>query len=245
MNTRLPSSTRPVAPDQRGPRLELKMQLPTEQAQEFQEWLSAQMEPDPHAPDPLDPVQQVTTLYFDDATRSGYVGRLPDKTPKHRLRRYDANTEWFLEEKLRLGDRVWKRRLPLTEADAQEVVHGTDPLDGPLEWFRSRFRVLNLMPTLLVQYARHAYGGDCGTRVTFDRRIHAARVAPRFLGLTSDQPPILSVEEVVVEVKGPIEGTAFMQEALQWLGETRTTCSKYSRGLEAVGLEPARTSSSP
>ncbi len=51
------------------------------------------------------------------------------------------------------------------------IVNGTIPGAGPVEWFRSRFRMLSLVPTIHIIYNRLAFVAVGGERVTIDQQI--------------------------------------------------------------------------
>jgi hypothetical protein len=230
------------APHRIGPRLEAKFPLSADEAEALLGWVAARFEPEPHAKDPADPVQRVVSLYLDDARRSGYAGRETSKLPKHRVRRYDGDSPFFLEEKLRLEERVWKRRVAVDESELPATLHGTEPLSGGSEWFRARCRTLRLFPTLLVGYERRAFEAGCGARVTIDRDLTAARVDAGAASLVAVAETRAPIAGTVVEVKGPLDASPLMEAVLQRIGREAGAFSKYSRGLVAVGLEPARPS---
>lgn len=226
-----------IVPPRTGPRLEVKHHLPVEEASELREWIAHELAPDPHARDPDDPVIPVASLYFDSPGRICYRDRAPHKLPKHRLRQYDGCSAFYLEEKLRVGERVWKRRLPVPEERLEAILHGTQPLDDEYEWFRSRFRILNLMPTLMIAYHRRAFVADGGGRVTFDEHITASRVSPRFLEFRAEGQAWGLTEQIVLEVKTPLERSPFMEHVARRVQQAVRACSKYCLGLEAAGLE--------
>ena len=124
----------------------------------------------------------------------------------------------------------------MPEAELRAVTHGREPLDGGMEWFRTRFRTLNLQPTILLDYERRAFVSDGEARITFDRAITAARVdaGSCSFGALDDARPV--GDRVIVEVKGPAT-SAPVQAAMGALERTVCEFSKYSLGLEAVGLE--------
>ncbi len=246
------------APPQTGPRLELKHTVPADAVPALLEWLRARLDPDPHARDPELPSIRVESIYFDTPSRACYRNRSRHKLPKHRLRRYDGGSPWYLEEKLRVDSRVWKRRMSVTESELGLILDGdrqTDGIDsdgGALEWFRSRFRVLDLVPTLYIGYDRAAFVSPCGGRVTVDQRITAmpVEVAGHGAGqerkspirfefgrfeVHSDPAPVTDL--AVVEVKGPPEPSPRMREVVERIDFGIRSYSKYSEGLEAVGLE--------
>ncbi len=232
-------------PEQSGPRLELKHTVVAGAVPALVTWLGERFDPDPHAKDPADPRMLVESIYYDTAERLCYRGRAKVQLPKHRLRRYDGKAEWFLEEKLRLDSSVWKRRLSIGPKELAEVLESGAPLQGPLEWFRARFRVLGLAPIIHVSYDRFAFVTANGERVTIDQQIAAAPLEPTIDASTSQHPfgidrkltPITNT--AILEVKGPAKRTPLMDEVVAYLATEEQSYSKYSLGLEAVGLETA------
>ena len=122
-------------PPRKGPRLERKRLIDRGQVSELIRILGARYQPDPHVEDPDDPKILIETLYLDTPELDSIPGGSGVQLPKHRLRRYDRKGAIWIEEKLRRGDRVWKRRLPIPENSLEEVLVGRDPLSGFAEGF--------------------------------------------------------------------------------------------------------------
>ncbi|MEM7261103.1 MAG: polyphosphate polymerase domain-containing protein [Planctomycetota bacterium] len=228
-----------MLPKQSGPRLEVKHVVSRDRVPELLAWFGAHFDSDPHAADPSCPLIRIESVYFDTENRACYRGRSRHKLPKHRLRRYDSGAEAVLEEKLRIDDRVWKRRLPLRIDRADEIRTTRGTLEGFEEWFRARFRVLDLRPALWVAYDRFAFVGEGGDRVTIDVDSRAARIVGNDpSGFDHDSSEVSVTERAVVEVKGfPDRESPNRDALLNRLREDRAEFSKYSCGLERVGLE--------
>ncbi|MHC4853303.1 MAG: VTC domain-containing protein [Planctomycetota bacterium] len=223
------------SPERRGPRLELKFQLAAERSAEIFAWARTRMAADPHVQDPRDPIYTVESIYFDtpklDCMRGGDWNRLP----KYRARRYDSNQEsMFLEEKLRRKQQVWKRRLPCQQDELAALVHGTTRLDGYREWFRTRFRVLRLRPTLVVIYRRWALVSAGNERLTIDRCIDAVPVGDGVAAFARQDGGKRIMDLDVLELKHPAARSTLMRELAAMAGQA-DRCSKYARGMRAFG----------
>ncbi len=216
--------------------MELKFQLDADRAAEIFEWGQARMDPDPHAQDPNDPIYTVESIYFDtprlDCLRGGGVNGLP----KYRARRYDGDLEsFFLEEKLRRQQQVWKRRLPCRQDELAPIVGGATSLEGDREWFRMRFRVLRLQPYLVVVYRRWALVGAGDERLTIDRCIDAYRLGSGLAAFVEDKgEPQRILELDVLELKHQLARSPLMRELAAMAGKA-DQCSKYARGMRAFG----------
>jgi hypothetical protein len=224
------------SPPRRGPRLELKYQLDAERTAEIFEWARARMDPDPHAQDHRDPIYTVESIYFDTPRLDCLRGDGVNSLPKYRARRYDSNLEsFFLEEKLRRQQQVWKRRLPLRQDELAAIAGGATSLEGDREWFRLRFRVLRLQPYLVVVYQRWALVGAADERLTIDRCIDAYRVGNGTAAFVEDKgAPQRILELDVLELKHPLARSPLMRELEAMAGNT-DQCSKYGRGMRAFG----------
>ncbi len=220
------------SPERRGPRLELKFLMDAERAAEILEWARARMDPDPHAKDPGDPTYIVESIYFDTPNLDCLRRNGRDCLPKYRARYYNGDRQsMFLEEKLRQQQQVWKRRLPCGPEELAAITRGPASLEGAREWFRTRFRVLQLQPCLVVVYQRTALvAGD--ERLTLDRRIEAKKVAD---GDTEGRgEPRRIVELDVLELKHPPARSKLMRKLAAMAGQAEA-CSKYARGMRAFG----------
>ena len=231
-------------PERIGPRVELKFVVPHEQADAALRLCRQDMQADPHAKSPDDAAYLVESLYFDTPELDCFRRRGADSLSKYRLRRYDGDDgTMFLEEKLRRENSVWKRRLRASLEEIRAIVLGTKTLGAEAEWFRHRFRVLDLRPQLLVSYRREALVGERGERLTIDRSIHGLRPAPisdpaawHPFGTTGEQVDILEPGMAVLEVKHVGQAETFEATVAGALGLPAGACSKYARGIVAAGM---------
>ena len=216
--------------------MELKFQLDADRAAEIFEWARAHMDPDPHAQNPNDPIYTVESIYFDTPQLDCLRGDGVNSLPKYRARRYNGDLEsFFLEEKLRRQQQVWKRRLPCRQDELALIVGGTTSLEGDGEWFRMRFRVLRLQPYLVVVYQRWALIGPGEERLTIDRCIDGYQLGNGLAAFVEDKgEPKRILELDVLELKHPAARSPLMRELGAMAGKA-DQCSKYGRGMRAFG----------
>ena len=226
-------------PARTGPRFEHKRLLDEGLAAELQAWAAARCAPDPHA-DARDPCYLVESVYCDTDDFAIWRSRGPARMARYRLRRYNGAAVWYLEEKLRLQDRVWKRRAACTADGFAALRRGDDAvLDGCLPWFADRFRSLRLLPASVIGYRRHAFCAPGGARITFDRQVAAWRAATGEDPFAPAGASVPVVDGVVLEVKHAGPATPLLRELAGRLGALAGGCSKYGRAVRALGLAPA------
>ncbi len=184
---------------------------------------------------------------------------------KLRVRHYpDApNSPAFLEVKARYHDTIVKSR-GLVGPDWAPLVN--DPfvaknlLGGSpaVERFVTHTHMIGARPTALVRYTREAWASlvDDYARVTFDRQIVGARVAPDAWHFDADLRDFRGCDDptgvrdneslVIIELKFTAHVPRWMVSLIETLGLVRRSFSKYGRALESLFL-PAdnRTPSRP
>src|SRR5262245_5818213 len=96
-----------LEPVRTGPRFERKCVLDESRALQLLAWTAARCAPDPHGA--TDATYLVESVYCDTEDFAIWKSTGPTRMARYRLRRYGRGTACFLEEKLRLQDRVWKR----------------------------------------------------------------------------------------------------------------------------------------
>ncbi len=231
-------------------RHEIKFLVNREQQLGLQEQLTPLLQPDDHG---ADGAYRVTSLYYDTPDYKAYWDKVDgfDFRRKVRLRVYGAAdvtpvSSVFFEIKARHGNRMGKRRLQLSHADASrlpelDVSHfakraGTGPEAATAEELLYLFAALQLQPTCVVSYQRLAFGNHPDhpdLRVTFDTDVRGRIDNLSLLGAdqgttTTVLGPGLAILEVKVNQTIPF-----------WLGEllskqrcTPRRISKYCATLE-------------
>lgn len=219
---------------------ELKFQLPAASAGVIESWARQRLRPDPHG---RDGVYHVTTVYLDTPLLDVFHRSAGYRRSKHRLRRYEATPFVFLEQKIRRGDRVRKRRSGVPQAELA-CLNGVQPLPGWAgEWFLRRLDFRQLQPTCRIAYDRTAFLGlvpEGPIRLTLDRNI---------LGVPAqgwDVPPLyqgrpLLPGGILVEIKFPTSLPTIFRELLPLLPPSPARVSKYRLCVQAWDLAAGMT----
>ena len=230
------------APPRIGPRTEWKILLPREAADQLFAEARKVMAPDPHVRGPSDCGYTVESLYLDTPAlacfRQGGDGGLP----KYRIRRYLPDSgAMFLEEKIRRGDLVWKRRVPSNANEVRGVPLERESDHGRaapgMAWYSARMKLLRLRPTLHIAYERRALSGPEGERLTLDNRMEASIASSGELDFPPAQPLTPFGTATVVEIKFTGAPTPLALQLRELAAAEPAANSKYRTGAEAVGLD--------
>lgn len=154
------------------PARELKFLLTGSQASELQQRLSAPLTLDSHAGNGRDRSYSLTTLYTDTPQRDVYHRRGRHRFVKLRIRRYDAESQVFLEHKLKRGTEVRKRRTTIDLCQLDPTGDGVALASANA--FRRHLLRQDLTPCCMLRYDRVAFNGETDegrVRVTFDHRV--------------------------------------------------------------------------
>ena len=219
-------------------RYELKYMLTLEQKEKILEAISTYMQLDKYGR------TTIRNIYFD--TDSYRLIRRSIEKPaykeKLRIRRYSQATSdstVFVELKKKYEKVVYKRRLPLCEADAMSWVCRENPcpvntqISREIDYFIDFYGKLN--PTVFLSYEREAYydkgGGDF--RVTFDDNI-LARQTDVNLCSTAYGTPILPEGKVLMELKCSGGIPLWLVEVLSRERIYKTSFSKYGTAYSTL-----------
>ena len=219
-------------------RYELKYMLTLEQKEKILEAISTYMQLDKYGR------TTIRNIYFD--TDSYRLIRRSIEKPaykeKLRIRRYSQATSdstVFVELKKKYEKVVYKRRLPLCEADAMSWVCRENPcpvntqISREIDYFIDFYGKLN--PTVFLSYEREAYydkgGGDF--RVTFDDNI-LCRQADVNLCSTTYGTPILPKGKALMELKCSGGIPLWMVEVLSHERIYKTSFSKYGTAYSTL-----------
>ena len=219
-------------------RYELKYMLTLEQKEKILEAMSPYMQLDKYGR------TTIRNIYF-DTDNYRLIRRSIEKPAykeKIRIRSYaqaTADSTVFVELKKKYDKVVYKRRLPLCEADAMSWVCRENPcpvntqISREIDYFIDFYGKLN--PTVFLSYEREAYydkgGGDF--RVTFDDNILARQTD---VSLCSDLygEPILSEGKVLMELKCSGGIPLWMVEVLSRERIYKTSFSKYGTAYSTL-----------
>ena len=219
-------------------RYELKYMLTLEQKEKILEAISTYMQLDKYGR------TTIRNIYF-DTDNYRLIRRSIEKPAykeKIRIRSYSqatADSTVFVELKKKYEKVVYKRRLPLCEADAMSWVCRENPcpvntqISREIDYFIDFYG--KLKPTVFLSYEREAYydkgGGDF--RVTFDDNI-LARQTNVNLCSTSYGTPILPEGEVLMELKCSGGIPLWMVEVLSRERIYKTSFSKYGTAYSTL-----------
>ena len=219
-------------------RYELKYMLTLEQKEKILEAMSPYMELDKYGR------TTIRNIYFDTASYR-LIRRSIEKPAykeKLRIRSYSqttADSTVFVELKKKYQKVVYKRRLPLCEADAMAWVcrERSCPFDTQIsreiDYFIDFYEKLN--PTVFLSYEREAYydkgGGDF--RVTFDDHI-LCRQTDVSLCSSVYGAPILPEGMVLMELKCSGGIPLWMVEVLSRERIYKTSFSKYGTAYSTL-----------
>ncbi|MBL8752140.1 MAG: polyphosphate polymerase domain-containing protein [Planctomycetes bacterium] len=197
----------------------------------------------------------VRSLYFDDARLTAFHDKHDGMLArsKFRVRTYgrtiDDGAPWFLEQKGRHNNLVWKHRTPIA-AGLDRTLRG-DALvrallrhAGPGD-VRDRFEVAvwkrGIRPYVLVDYLRRPYVSrfDPEFRLTFDADLAGCVADTMFPAPAA--PRGLLRGYTVMEVKFARHVPAWFHRILQAHQLTRRSISKVCAATEALGLAKADT----
>ena len=219
-------------------RYELKYMLIPEQKEKILEAMSPYMELDKYGR------TTIRNVYFD--TDSYRLIRRSIEKPaykeKLRIRSYSqatANSTVFVELKKKYEKVVYKRRLPLCEADAMSWICRDQacPFDTQIsreiDYFIDFYG--KLKPTVFLSYEREAYydKGGADFRVTFDDNI-LARQSDVNLCSNVYGEPILPEGNVLMELKCSGGIPLWMVEVLSRERIYKTSFSKYGTAYIAL-----------
>lgn len=155
---------------------ELKFVVDAATGAQVRDWARTRLAGDPHGAGPFTDEYRVTSVYLDTEGRDVYHRRGSYGRSKYRIRRYQDDTQVFLERKLRNGGLLAKRRTTIDLATLPLLaVPGALNGDGTA-WFRRRVALRALQPICQVSYLRTARVGatpDGPARLTLDNDMRA------------------------------------------------------------------------
>lgn len=224
-------------------RHEKKYLLSQERYQTLQERLASRVRPDEYGRYTL------CTLYYDTEDYRS-IRQREDKSiyrEKLRMRSYGvpgADGQVFLELKKKLDGVTYKRRLPLTLAEAEAYMRdgrtpgGQSQVLGEIDWF---IRQNSPKARFVVCYDRLAFAGceDPSLRITFDSDIRY-RAAGLALSKGDWGRRVLDGGEVLMEVKTPGAMPLWLAQALSGISAYPAVFSKYNCVFECAHKEEAK-----
>lgn len=217
-------------------RRELKFLIGQQQRAVLEQVFAEKMVPDrfPHS--------SIRNIYYDTPDYRLIRRSLekPVYKEKLRLRCYGNSQEAFLEMKKKYKGIVYKRRIGLTESQAQAFMERRGDLPDSqiareMLYFRDFYRELE--PKVYLSYERDSWLGkeDPGLRITMDDRI-CFRKSDLELSIAPDGQQLLPPEMSLLEVKAEYAIPLWLTELLAQQKIHKISFSKYGRAYE-MGLQ--------
>lgn len=217
-------------------RYEIKYLLSFRQYQSILPVIKEYMVPDIHGK------SSIQSLYFDteDSLLIRRSLEKPEYKEKLRLRSYGLVKEGdpvFLEIKKKSGGIVYKRRISLTEEEAQIYiysynVHAKTQIGKEIAYFKRLYQ--SLKPAILLIYDRTAYCEKGGAlRITFDSNIRYRQEAFSLTeGLYGTR--LLDEEQILMEVKTDAAIPLWLSHLLCRNQIFKTNFSKYGEAYKKI-----------
>ena len=218
------------------PAFEMKFLLDEPQALALQGHASRSLKLDRYADPARGNSYPITSLYTDTPEFDVYRRRPAVAGCKYRVRRYGDGGPMFVEQKIKNGDRVRKRRSPLDAKFLAAAIGGEPPHGWAGHWFRHGVAERKLRPVCRIAYDRVAYLGVAEghtVRITLDRNIRGAATDAWEVHPVGNQPVLLH-GQVICEFKFRIAMPAIFKEMVADLGLTPSAVSKYRRYMQTV-----------
>jgi hypothetical protein len=211
---------------------ELKFLLDEATARQVEERARTVMVLDEHADPARGNAYPIISLYTDTPEFDVYRRSPGVNGCKYRVRRYGASGPIFVEQKIKIGDRVRKRRSPAADRELHAIGRGEDV--ASCGWFHNGIRESNLRPVCRIAYDRIAYLGTAEgntIRVTFDRNVRGV-AADRWEIAGVDGQPELLPGEVICEFKFRLALPGFFKSIVSELALAPSSVSKYRRYMQ-------------
>ncbi|HEY3788565.1 MAG TPA: polyphosphate polymerase domain-containing protein [Urbifossiella sp.] len=214
---------------------ELKFLLEEDRARGVEEIVRRSLALDHHADPTRGNSYPTTSLYTDTPGFDVYCRRPAAGGCKYRVRRYGGDGPIFVEQKIKSGDRVRKRRAPVQEPELAAVGRGEPHPDWPGIWFHNGITEQQLRPVCRIAYDRVAYLGVAEghtVRVTFDRHVRGETTTDWEVK-TVGETPVLLAGLVICEFKFRLSMPAIFKEIVEEYGLTPCSVSKYRRFMHS------------
>lgn len=217
-------------------RKELKFLIDRQQRQLIEQVLAEKMLPDRFAH------SSIRNIYYDtpDFRMIRRSLEKPVYKEKLRLRCYGDSSQAFLEVKKKYKGIVYKRRIPVTEQQAQAFMQrrGSLPdtqIGREMRYLRDFYR--NLQPQFYLSYERDSWSGkeDPGLRITIDEQIQFRR-SDLHLSQGPEGERILPPQLCLMEVKAENAIPVWLTELLARHKIHKISFSKYGRAYEMAVL---------
>lgn len=198
------------------------------------------MQPDPH----VGPTGMYTirSLYFDDPHFTAFYDKVSgvDNRTKYRIRCYNYGSTFRLEKKEKQGQLTRKTGQAIQLADvlslqADPRARCPETKEGLIESLRLCCASQGVQPTVLVDYDRTPFVCAAGnTRITLDENLRTLPHCQDLFGPHSAMIPVMSPEEVILEVKFDDFLPGHLSQVLSDIPKVPMAISKFAMCLNIL-----------
>jgi len=220
---------------------EVKFLITRDRAAGVLDWAKSRFQTDPYSRPKAGGGYSISSLYLDTPDFAVYRKHGSFGRAKFRIRRYGVSKRVFLERKLKVGDKVSKRRsdLAIDELPGLDLT-GAKQSGGSAAWYEKRLHLRGLRVVCQISYERIALVGsnEWGPlRLTLDEAVHVVRMEePRFAEPGTGE--LLLENHMILELKFRGKMPAVFKELAQFLTLQPGAVSKYRLGLFKLGCAP-------
>lgn len=181
----------------------------------------------------------IRSLYFDDMEKTAYYEKVDgvEFRKKYRIRIYNKDKKFIrLECKYKCNNMTYKKQQLISYDICSKIINGDiididmEKISGTLlEQFLLDYRIKHLIPSVIVDYDRLAYTYHISDiRVTFDSKVKSGLYNYNLFDKDSSLTPIISDDEVILEVKFNEVLPEHIQTVLSTVPLTRRAFSKFA-----------------
>jgi hypothetical protein len=213
---------------------ELKFVVDEQTAEVARQWVRRELDADPHAVSGGDGYQ-TASLYFDTRDFDVFFRRRSSARAKYRIRRYNNGPVVFLERKMKVEGRLFKRRSECTVEDLDRIGQAKPDWNG--SWFDRRLENRGFLPVCQVSYNRMARVGMSPTgplRLTIDTQVSAVIVDK--VAFSNDVGQLLLPGQAVLEMKYRVQLPVLFKRLIEELSIAPRSVSKYRTAVGRLNL---------
>lgn len=223
---------------------EVKFLIGRDEAASVLDWAKSRLQTDPYSRPEAGGGYSISSLYLDTTDFAVYRKKGSFGRAKFRIRRYGVSSRVFLERKLKVGDKVAKRRTDLPIHELPELdLEGVKDGERPSAWYEKRLRLRGLRVVCQISYERIAMIGsnEFGPiRLTLDEALHVARMdSPCFVDPGTGCHMLEN--HMILELKFRGKMPVMFRDLAQSLTLQPGAVSKYRMGLAKLGCAPKLT----
>ena len=216
---------------------ELKFVIPNSLADEIRAWARLNIEADPYGTGEHGDVYNISSIYldtdnYDVLQRNGSFGR-----SKYRIRRYESESEIYLERKMKNQGLVSKKRVKV-DMDSLPLLSKEAAADTDAAyWFHRRILARQLKPVCSITYERTARVTMTPAgliRLTLDEQVTSALI--NGFAFPTSHAEAVPVGGVILELKFRQQIPQLFAECIDQFELVRQAASKYRLACAKLGL---------